>query len=135
MDGYIVHGGIGLARGSFVRIEDGRGIALHVREGELWITQEGDARDYLVRSGKAFEVQRNGLVVAYVTRRASLTLTAPVAAHYARRISMALPGASPCEIYDRARDTGGTFQALRHWLTRLWTNAYARHSIPTTAAL
>ena len=50
MDGYVVHGGMGMARGSYARIEDGRGILVYVWDGELWITQEGDPRDHFVRA-------------------------------------------------------------------------------------
>ena len=77
MDGYVVHGGMGMARGSFTRIQDGRGILVYVWEGELWITQEGDRRDYLVRGGEWFRVDRNGSALLHATRRTHATLTAP----------------------------------------------------------
>jgi len=57
MDGYVVHGGMGMARGSSVRIEDGAGILVYVREGELWITQQGDQRDHFVTAGRSFRVE------------------------------------------------------------------------------
>jgi len=39
MDGYIVRGSTGIPRGGLIVIEDGRGMAVEVWDGELWITQ------------------------------------------------------------------------------------------------
>jgi hypothetical protein len=75
MDGYLVHGAMDLARGSNVRIEDGAGILVYVWEGELWITQEGDQRDYFVTPGRWFRVERNGASLLHAMRRSRVTLT------------------------------------------------------------
>lgn len=143
MDGYIVHGdsgmplsGMGMSRGSIARIEDGKGILLYVWDGELWITQEGDRRDYLVRRGQWFQLERDGTVVAHAIRRSSIAMTAPVPAYYARRISVVLPGTGlPRVIYDRAHERGGWLAAARHRASRLWASSYVRFSNPTTASL
>jgi hypothetical protein len=136
MEGYIVHGGIGMARGSLARIEDGKGVLVYLWEGELHITQERDRRDYFVKPGGWFQLDREGVALVYALRRSHVTLTAPVAAHYARRISMRIRGSSKARlIYDRAQGSAGWLQGLRHRLSRLWTNSYYRHSNPTTAAL
>jgi hypothetical protein len=135
MDGYVVHGGMAMARGAFVRIEDGRGMLFYVWDGELWITQERDRRDYFIRPGERFEVEREGLVLAYALRPSHITLTAPVPAHYARRITLMMPGARAERVlYDREREAAGWLAGLGHRLVRLWANSYARHSTPTTAA-
>jgi hypothetical protein len=136
MERYIVHGGIGMARGSLARIVDGRGLAVEVWDGELWITQERDPRDYFVRAGELFKAERDGLVLAYALRASHVTLTALVPAYYARRITLMVPGA-PAErlIYDRAREAGGPLTGLGHRVARVWANASASHSTPTTAAL
>ena len=132
MERYIVHGGIGMARGSLARIVDGRGLALEVWDGELWITQERDPRDYFVRAGERFEVKREGLVLAYALRPSHITLTAMVPAYYARRIALMMPGArAESMVYDRAREAAGWLAGLGHRLTRCWANA--SHSNPTTA--
>src|SRR5687768_12375674 len=136
MERYIVHGGIGMARGSLARIVDGRGLALELWDGELWITQERDPRDYFIRAGERFEVKREGLALAYALRPSHITLTAVVPAHYARRVTLTLPGARAERVlYDRAREGAGGLAGLGHRLTRFWANAYAPHSTPTTAAL
>ena len=71
-----------MTRGSTVRIEDGAGIMVYVWEGELWITQEGDARDHFVTPGRWFRLERNGTSLLHATRRTQATLTAPTADNY-----------------------------------------------------
>jgi Protein of unknown function (DUF2917) len=132
MDSYIVHGWTGMARGSLARIEDGKGLLLYVWNGELWITQEGDRRDYLVKARSGFRLDREGVTVLYATRRSVLAISAPMPAYYAKRITMALPGV-PRVIYDRAQEPGGWLHGVRHRLSRLWINSYTRYSNPTAA--
>ncbi len=74
MDGDGARGGLEMARGSFARIEDGRGVRLYVREGELWITQEGDRRDYYVGAGESFQLDRDGVALASALRPSSVDL-------------------------------------------------------------
>jgi hypothetical protein len=136
MEGYIVHGGIGMARGSLARIEDGRGLALEIWDGELWITQHGDRRDYFVKPGQRFTINREGRVLAYALRPSHVTLTAAVPAYYARRITLMVPGEARARVlYDRAQEAAGWLGGIGHRLARFWANAYARYSQPTTAAL
>ena len=118
MDGYIVHGGLDLARGELLRVEDGKGILLYAWEGELWITQERDRKDHYLKPGEWFRLDREGVALAYAMRRASITVTAPAASRYARRISL-----GSAVIYDRAQEPGA------------WARIYAPFSRPTTAAL
>lgn len=134
MDGYIVHGGIGMARGSLARIEDGRGLVLYVWDGELHITQEGDRRDYVIRPGEWFFVEREGRTVAHALKRSTLTITAPVASHYARRIAVSPPGTSaPRIVYDRSREPGGWLGGALARAERLWVLMHARLANPSTA--
>ena len=124
MDGFIVHAGIGMARGSLARIEDGKGMAVHVLEGEVYVTEEGDPRDYFVQPGSCFRIQRERLTLVYALRRSLVTLTAPVPAQYARRIDLLMPRTSEARlIYDRRLDSGGWVEAMRHRLTRAWTTS------------
>jgi hypothetical protein len=104
MDGYLVHGGMDMARGASVRIEDGTGILVYVWQGELWITQEGDQRDHFVGPGRWFRLERNGSSLLYATRSTHATLTAPTPANYARLITMTPAGtATPRVLYEREK--------------------------------
>jgi len=140
MDGYIVHGREGrgvmsVPRGSLVLIEHGRGMQIELWDGELWITQERDSRDYLIGPGTAFRLEREGIVLAHALRSARVTLTAPVPAHYADRIVLTLAGSAPRVIYERARERGGRLAGIGHRIARYWTNLYSPYSQPTTATL
>jgi hypothetical protein len=53
-----------MERGSILRIEDARGSVLHVREGAVWLTQEGDPLDRYLGAGARFHLDRGGLAVA-----------------------------------------------------------------------
>lgn len=108
MESYLVHGGIGLGRGSLARIDDGRGMLVHLWDGEVHITQE-DPRDHFVRRGESFRLDRDGTALIYAVRGSALSLSAP----------------APRVIYERAGRR----------LLRFWASLYARHSLPTTAAL
>lgn len=105
-DEYVVQGNLGMARGSLLRIEDGRELLVHVHEGALWLTQEGDPRDRYIEAGGSFRLDRNGVAVLHAVRRTVTTLTAPV------------PQPS-----------------LAARLRRLWAGLYAPHARPTTASL
>jgi len=76
-----------LARGSLLRIEDGRGVLLRVNQGSVWLTQEGDPLDRYLSAGAAFRLDRDGLALAQATSRSSITLTAAPPA--ARRAPLA----------------------------------------------
>lgn len=55
---------INLAKYKLWSIEgDRRGDVINCLHGRLWITQEGDLKDYIVEAGKSFWVTRPGTVV------------------------------------------------------------------------
>ena len=123
MDGYVVHGSLGLARGSHTRIEDGRGILVYVWDGELWLTQAGDRRDYYVRRGEWFQVERQGTTLMYAMQPTQATLTAPTPQDYAKHISV-MPAGSAARrlLYQRSQGEG--------WLAALKNRVrpYFQHS-------
>lgn len=142
MDGYLVRGAewmtrgvMVLPRGSLLLIEHGRGVQIELWDGQLWITQEGDTRDYLVGPGAKFRLEREGIVLANALKGARITLTAPVPAHYAERIVLTLAGSAPRVLYERSRERGGRLAGIGHRIARYWTNLCAPQSHPTTAAL
>jgi hypothetical protein len=135
MDGYIVYGATGMPRGSLLLIEHGRGMQIELWDGELWITQEGDDRDYVIKPGARFRLDREGIVLANGLKDARITLTAPVPAHFAERIALTLAGSAARVLYERSRERGGWLAGLGHRIVRYWTNLYAPQSSATTAAL
>lgn len=115
MDGYLVHGGMGMERGSTARIDDGRGLLVYVWEGELWVTQEGDARDHFVGPGRWFRIERDGAALLTAMRQTHATLTAPTPNNYARRITVTRAGgASKRVVYDGAMQRRSWLQSLAY---------------------
>ena len=66
-----------LAPGSVMRVEDAHSSLIHVWEGAVWITQEGDERDYFVPAGKSFRVSRDGLTLIAAIHRSAIALASP----------------------------------------------------------
>jgi hypothetical protein len=56
-------------------LEVTRGARLVCTIGSLWITQRGDARDYLLRAGETFMVQNNGKLLVQALTRAAFSVT------------------------------------------------------------
>lgn len=64
-----------LAAGETVSIIGRSGSVVRVLQGRTWITQEGDARDYVVPAGMRFCVARSGhVVVSAVTNDTTIAL-------------------------------------------------------------
>jgi hypothetical protein len=100
-----------MARGRILRIQDGAGSVVQVHSGALWLTQEGDARDYYLGEGSALRLSGSGLALAQATRpsRVSLRATEPVPAVKQPSFGMRL--------------------------LRFWFSLYAPHARPTTVSL
>lgn len=91
---------IELAGGDVVRLTDAQGIAVCVRAGTAWITQDGDPDDTVIGSGETFVIDRSGL-----------TLVTPI--HGATVVFSALPArARTCRI-ERIHRNGDRYPVLR----------------------
>ena len=118
MDGYLVKGSVQIERGSMLRIDDGAGMLLRVCEGEIWFTQDGSAKDHMLRTGQKFRVDRDGIAIAHAIRRSVVNLSAPSAGIPARAISLVHPrGALPAVLYSAGGSRAG--QALRRLMAGL----------------
>jgi len=136
MEGYIVHGSVGMTRGSVLRVEDGRGMLVYVWDGGIWLTQEGDGRDRYLAPGQWFMLDRNGVTVVHSLRRSVLTLTAPEPVLYAKRVTLSLAGRAQARVlYDASRETVGIVQRLRIAAARFWAAAFAPQARTTHAAV
>src|SRR4030095_3430602 len=133
MDGYIVRGPTALPRGSLLLIEHGKGMQIELWDGELWITQEGDTRDYVIGPGSSFRLGREGIVLANVFKPGRFTITAAVPAHYAERIVVTPVGSVPHVLYERSRERGGRLAGIGHRIPPYWAKLYAAYAHPATA--
>jgi hypothetical protein len=112
MQEYLVQGSLNLTRSSVLRVEDGRGILVYVWEGELWVTEERERGDRILRRGEWHRVARDGTALCYALQRSVVTLTAPRPAGFARRILVQRAGTiAPEELYSAARERAWSFRA------------------------
>lgn len=61
-----------LPRDRTMSLRDSRGARVHVFSGALWITQDGDTRDLLAKTGDIFTVERDGVTVLYAVESARI---------------------------------------------------------------
>jgi hypothetical protein len=66
-----------LPEGNLLRIDDGAGLLVYVRDGEIWLTQEGVPADTVLTRGQSFRLQHNGVSLLYACEPARLELSAP----------------------------------------------------------
>lgn len=69
-----------IARGQIVRLQDATGCEIRVQEGCLWITQEREGVDHLVKAGQSFRIDRPELAIVSALRAARVRLIGPLAA-------------------------------------------------------
>jgi hypothetical protein len=119
-DEYLIEGAMPLLRNEQLRIEDGRDLLVHVWQGSLWITQEGDRRDILLQAGQSFRLDRDGTALAKCWDNAVVALTSPHEARAARSIEVQAtnlsgwklrPEGRPVQPGDRAFGVGGASHA------------------------
>jgi hypothetical protein len=138
MDAYrirdsITQASVGITRGSYLRVEDGRGMEVSLVYGSLWITQQQDPNDNCLDAGESFRVDRDGVTFVYAVQPSLCTLTPPASNARDPRVSMVAAGAEPVELFDTgARRKRGRFDA---WLERFWVPLFTATARPTTAAL
>ena len=66
--------GFHLARNEVVGLDGAPGTELHVHRGAVWLTQQDDARDIVLRPGEAFRLDRRGRAVMQVLADAEISL-------------------------------------------------------------
>jgi hypothetical protein len=72
--------GIVLAPGQLLNLDDAAGVRIASRHGTVWITQDGDPRDIVLRPGDSFELDRATPVIVQAFEKAFVTLSEPAAA-------------------------------------------------------
>lgn len=60
-----------------VRTHSSEPLTLTCAEGTLWLTREGDTRDYVLRPGDTLRLEHAGHVVVQALRPSRFCLTAP----------------------------------------------------------
>ena len=60
-----------------LRVEEGAGLEVRCLQGELWITQEGDQQDRLIRAGESLVLDRDGLSLVTALGEPALLIVQP----------------------------------------------------------
>jgi len=75
---YVPHGRLAIDGDATLRVDDGKGTLLHVWEGSVWLTQERDRRDHLLKAGESFRLDRAGAtLISPLGKAALVSLTPP----------------------------------------------------------
>jgi Protein of unknown function (DUF2917) len=53
-----------IGQGEILRIDAARGDRLHVRFGDVWVTQHGDSKDYVLGPGQSMTLSGDGATLA-----------------------------------------------------------------------
>ena len=66
-----------LAADQFLKLEGAVGVRISSRRGTVWITQDGDLRDVVLRPGEAFVIEREGPSIVQALEPAELAIVEP----------------------------------------------------------
>ena len=123
---YVVHGSLPLPPGSILSIADGREMVVHVQRGNVWITQERDPRDAMLKAGERFCITRRGRTLIQALGGSLIALTSPYERCCARHIELVAPGAAvPLLVYEAEGGWRGAIAALTTSLMKTWVGLYA----------
>jgi hypothetical protein len=75
---YVPHGRLALGDGSTLRVDDAGGMRLYVWQGTVWVTQEGDSRDVLLKDGDSFQLDHAGAALISPLGKGALVSLAKV---------------------------------------------------------
>ncbi|HYD55289.1 MAG TPA: DUF2917 domain-containing protein [Burkholderiales bacterium] len=123
MNEFVVEGSLPLDEGGTLVIDDGREMLVYVWKGTVWVTQDGDPMDRVLKRGDWLRLDRDGRTVISALAPSAVALTSPNEEHFASRIALAPAGArAAAPIY---RGQPRSFSALLNRLARVWAQLTA----------
>jgi hypothetical protein len=132
MSEFVVNGALPLEQGGMVLIDEGREMLVYVWKGLVWITQEGDRQDRVLKRGDWLRIEGGGRTVVSALMPSSLALTSPNEQDYAEAISVAAPGyGQPVALY-RGRPRSAA--ALLNRVARAWASLVSTPASAPAAA-
>jgi hypothetical protein len=67
--------GLCLKRNQVVTVRDGSGNSIVCDSGTVWVTQDGDPRDIILRAGDSFTLDRNGAALVQAFEPGTISIT------------------------------------------------------------
>ena len=77
-----------LAHKALYSLPDACGLALTCDEGVLWLTVDGDPRDFVLEAGETFQTQDHGRVLIYALADSRISIEALQRTRYSRDATM-----------------------------------------------
>jgi len=77
MDIRLEHTSINMTERDTITVVDGKGARVAVQRGKVWLTQEHDTRDVLLRTGESFTLDRDGTAIVEALADAEVNFDAP----------------------------------------------------------
>ncbi len=71
---------IGLSKRQTLSLRDGAGVRIEARCGAVWVTQDHDVRDIVLRAGESFTLDARGQAIVQALEPARIRLTPAVTA-------------------------------------------------------
>lgn len=71
--------GLCLKPNQFLKVRGGAGYAIVCHAGSVWVTQEGDPRDFLLRAGESVVLERNTVALVQAFEQSAVGVVAPAA--------------------------------------------------------
>lgn len=68
---------IQLTQGKLISLPDAEGSTVAVLWGSVWLTQDGDSRDYELNSGESFTIRGDGMIVISAFENSAVTILEP----------------------------------------------------------
>lgn len=132
MNEFLVQGSLPLDEGGMVVIDDGREMLLYVWRGLVWVTQEGEHADRVLKQGDWMRVERGGRTVISALAPSSIALTSPYEEHSAAFIGHAAKRAAPLAALYRGEPR--SVVALLNRAARAWQRLVAPAGRPAAAS-
>lgn len=68
---------IQLTQGKLISLPDAEGSTVAVLWGSVWLTQDGDSRDYELNAGESFTIRGDGMIVISAFENSAVTILQP----------------------------------------------------------
>ncbi|HEY2816716.1 MAG TPA: DUF2917 domain-containing protein [Casimicrobiaceae bacterium] len=102
-----------LSHGELVELNDSRGTTVRVTQGTVWLTQEHDTQDVVLRTGDVWTIERQGLTL--------------VEAQGSALVCVVGTGSEAITARNRMTDLGAQF---RDWLRSPWSSRRLERPVP-----
>jgi hypothetical protein len=120
MTEFVINGAVPLEEGGTLLIDEGREMMVYVWKGLVWVTQEGDGRDRLLKRGDWLRIDRDGRTVVSALLPSSVALTTPNEEDCAEEISVrATRYSQPVALY---RGEPNSLRAMLNRAARAWSD-------------